>query len=222
MDSIIYFILILLIPLAAQVFVSSSYGKYKKQENSKKITGYDIARKMLDNNNLKDMYVVITDGTMSDHYDPKRKTVRLSNEVYNGTSIASLAIAAHETGHALQDKDGYLYMRIRSYIFPVVSLATKFSYIILLIGFLFQMLDLIWIGILLVGLGFLFQVVTLPVEFNASMRAKKEIMKYNFASSEDLTGVDKMLKAAAFTYVAGVLASALELLRLISLVSGRD
>ncbi|MFA6752815.1 MAG: zinc metallopeptidase [Bacilli bacterium] len=222
MNSIIYFILILLIPLAAQIFVSSSYGKYKKQENSKKLTGYDIARKMLDNNNLKDMYVVITDGTMSDHYDPKRKTVRLSNEVYNGTSIASLAIAAHETGHALQDKDGYLYMRIRSYIFPVVSLATKFSYIILLIGFLFQMLDLIWIGILLVGLGFLFQVVTLPVEFNASTRAKKEIMKYNFASSEDLTGVDKMLKAAAFTYVAGVLASALELLRLISLVSGRD
>ena len=222
MNSIIYFILILLIPLAAQIFVSSSYGKYKKQENSKKLTGYDIARKMLDNNNLKDMYVVITDGTMSDHYDPKRKTVRLSNEVYNGTSIASLAIAAHETGHALQDKDGYLYMRIRSYIFPVVSLATKFSYIILLIGFLFQMLDLIWIGILLVGLGFLFQVVTLPVEFNASARAKKEIMKYNFASSEDLTGVDKMLKAAAFTYVAGVLASALELLRLISLVSGRD
>ncbi|MDD4706116.1 MAG: zinc metallopeptidase [Bacilli bacterium] len=222
MDSIIYFILILLIPLAAQFFVSSSYGKYKKQENSRRITGYDIARKMLDNNGLKDMYVVITDGTMSDHYDPKRKTVRLSDDVYNGTSIASLAIAAHETGHALQDKDGYLYMKIRSFIFPIVSLGTKFSYIVLLIGFLFQMIDLIWLGILLVGLGFIFQVVTLPVEFNASSRAKKEIEKYNFASSEDLIGVDKMLKAAAYTYVAGVLSSALELLRLISIVSGRD
>ncbi|MDD2409662.1 MAG: zinc metallopeptidase [Bacilli bacterium] len=222
MNSIIYFILILLIPLAAQLFVSSSYGKYKKIENSQRITGYDIARRMLDNNGLKNMYVVITDGTMSDHYDPKRKTVRLSDDVYNGTSIAALAIAAHETGHALQDKDGYLYMKIRSFIFPIVSLGTKFAYIVLLIGFIFQMLDLIWLGILLVGLGFIFQVITLPVEFNASARAKEEIMKYNFASSEDLSGVNKMLKAAAYTYVAGVLASALELLRLISIVSGRD
>lgn len=222
MENIIYFILILLIPLAAQLYVSTTYGKYKKEENSKRITGYDIARRMLDNNGLKDMYVVITDGTMSDHYDPKRKTVRLSDDVYNGTSIAAIAIAAHECGHALQDKNGYLFMKIRSFIFPVVSLGTKFAYIVLLIGFIFQMLDLIWLGILLVGLGFIFQIITLPVEFNASYRAKEEITKYSLASPEDLSGVDKMLKAAAYTYVAGVLASALELLRLISLVNGRD
>ena len=222
MDSILFFLLILLIPLVAQVFVSSSYNKYKKIENSRKITGYDVARKILDNNGLKDMYIVITEGIMSDHYDPKRKTVRLSESNYNGTSIASLAIAAHECGHAIQDKEGYLYMKVRSLIFPVVNLGTKFAYIVLLIGLIFQMVDLIWLGILLVGLGFVFQVVTLPVEINASTRAKESIDKYGIATNEDLTGVDKMLKAAAYTYVAGVLASALELLRLIAIVNGRD
>lgn len=222
MDNTLFFILILLIPLIAQIFVSVSYSKYKKEHNSKKVTGYDVARNMLDNNGLNDMYIIETQGKMSDHYDPTRKTVRLSDDVYNGTSIAALAIAAHECGHALQDNEGYLFMKIRSLIFPIINLGTKLAYFILIIGLFFEILDLLWIAVIIVALGLIFQIITLPVEFNASKRAKEEITKYNFATQEDLVGVNKMLKAAAYTYVAGVLSSALDLLRLITIINNRD
>ncbi len=222
MDHIIYIILILIIPLIAQIIVSSSYKKYKDIENNRKITGYDVARKILDKNGLKNMYIVTTPGTMSDHYDSTRKTVRLSKDVYNGTSIAALAIAAHECGHAIQDKEGYFFMRLRSFIFPIINLGTKLAYGILILSMLFQLADLLWVSIALVSLGLVFQIVTLPVEFNASTRAKKEIVSLNITHPTELTGVDKMLSAAAFTYVAGVLASALELIRLLSILDDRN
>lgn len=222
MDNIGFFILILIIPLIAQIFVSVSYARYKKEPNSKKTTGYDVARNMLDKNGLNDMYIVQTKGNMSDHYDPTRKTIRLSDDVYDGTSIAALAIAAHECGHAIQDKDGYLFMKIRSFIFPIINLGTKLAYFILLIGLFFEILDFLWIAVIIVSLGLIFQIITLPVEFNASKRAKEEIAKHNFANQEDLYGVNKMLKAAAYTYVAGVLSSALDLLRLITIINNRD
>ena len=148
------------------------------------------------------MYIVSTNGTMSDRYDSARKTVRLSKDVYNGTSIASLAIAAHECGHAIQDKEGYFFMRMRSFIFPFINLGTKLAYGILILSILFQLADLLWVSIVLVALGLIFQLVTLPVEFNASTRAKAEIEKLKLANTTELTGVDKMLKAAAYTYVA--------------------
>ena len=213
------YLLMLLIPMAAQIYISVTYGKYKKIKNSYDMTGYDVARKILDDNGLNDVYVVQTTGTLSDHYDPRRKTVRLSNEVYNGSSVASMAIAAHECGHAIQDKEGYLFLRFRSLIFPVVNVATSISYYIILIGFIFEVLDLVYIGIGLTTIGLFFQIITLPVEFNASKRAGKEIDAMHLANSEEKSGIKKVLVSAALTYVAGVLTSALQILRLLLIAS---
>lgn len=215
-------ILMLIIPAIAQVLVSSSYGKYKNIENEKKITGFEVARKILDNNDLKDIYIVEVNGNLTDHYDPQRKVVRLSKEIFHGSSVAALSVAAHECGHAIQDKIGYTYMRIRSLIFPVVHFATGISYFVIFLGLLMESLNMIWLGILLVGTGLIFQLVTLPVELDASKRAKKEIESLGLTSNEEQEGVSKMLSAAASTYLAGILSSALEILRLILMFTNND
>ncbi len=222
MDNLILIILIIIIPLIAQIKVSSSYSKYKKEKNNKGISGLEVAQKILKANGLENIYVVETKGTLSDHYDPTRKVVRLSSDIYNGESIASIAIAAHEVGHAIQDKENYIFMKIRSFIFPIVNIATKLSYIIILIGFLAQLLDVVYLGIFLTAFGLVFQVVTLPVEFDASRRAKEELAKIGIVDESDSKGISAMLGAAAMTYVAGVLASALQILRLLSIAEGRD
>lgn len=223
MENIGLYFLALIIPLIAQIYVSSNYKKYSNIKNDKKLTGFDVARKILDKNGLNDLYIVETKGNLTDHYDPKRKTVKLSSEVFHGESIASMAVAAHECGHAIQDKEGYFFMRVRSFIFPIVSLGTRFAYVVLLIGLLANMMNLIWLGILLVGLGLVFQLVTLPVEFDASKRALTELENNIVVPSNDISGTKSMLNAAAMTYVAGVLSSALEILRLILIfTSDRD
>lgn len=215
-------ILMLIIPAIAQWFVTSSYGKYKKIENKEGLTGFEVARKILDANGLKDIYVVETTGNLTDHYDPKRKVVRLSTDIYRGKTIAAIAVASHECGHAIQDKDGYQYMKFRSLIYPVVNFATKISYLVIFLGLLFESLGLVWAGILLVGSGLIFQIITLPVEINASNRAKEIINKMNLASKHEQDGVSKMLTAASSTYLAGVLSSALELLRLILILTDKN
>ena len=166
-------LLIFIIPAIAQMSVSSNYSKYKNEDNETLISGFEVARKILDAHGLNDVHIVEVPGTLSDHYDPSRKVVRLSKDIFHGTSIASSAIAAHECGHAIQDKEGYFYMKFRSLIFPIVRIATQVSYVIIFIGLLLQVLDLIYIGIAFVGLGLIFQLVTLPVEINASKRAKE-------------------------------------------------
>ena len=215
MDNMGLYFLALIIPMIAQIYVTSNYNKYKRINNDKKMTGFDVARMILDKNGLNNMYVVETKGNLTDHYDPKRKTIKLSSDVFHGSSIASMAVAAHEVGHALQDKEGYFFMKVRSFIFPIVNLGTKFAYVVLIIGLIANMINLIWAGILLVGLGLLFQLVTLPVEFDASKRALKELETNIVVPSVDIKGTKAMLTAAAMTYVAGVLSSALEMLRLI-------
>lgn len=222
MDNIGLYFLALIIPIIAQIYVSSSYNKFKRLNNGKSMSGFEVARKILDKNGLKDLYVVETKGNLTDHYDPKRKTVKLSSEVFHGDSIAAIAVAAHECGHAIQDKEGYFFMKVRSFIFPIVSFGTKFAYIVLFIGLVANMMNLIWAGILLVGLGLLFQLVTLPVEFDASRRALKELETNIGVPNNDLEGTKIMLNAAAMTYVAGVLSSALEILRLILIFNDRD
>jgi len=219
---LILILIILLVPLIADFNVKNTYKKYLKLENGKKLTGQEVARKILDKNGLDKVYVVETSGYLSDHYDPKRKVVRLSKSVFEGESVASLAIAAHECGHAIQDKEGYMYMKFRSAIFPVVNIATSISYYIILIGFIFELLDLLYLGIGFSFLGLLFQIVTLPVEFNASNRAKKELNKIRAVNSNEVDGVSKVLRSAALTYVAGVLASAIQILRLILAANNRD
>ncbi len=221
MDLIIL-LLMLFLPAIAQVLVTSNYSKYKNIENVSELSGFEIARKILDEHGLKEIYIVETKGNLTDHYDPKRKVVRLSNSVYHGKTIASTAIAAHECGHAIQDKENYLYMRLRALIFPIVNIATSLSYFIIFLGLIFESLNLIWMGILCVGTGLIFQLVTLPVEIDASKRAKKEIQKLGLATEAENIGVSKMLTAAASTYLAGVLTSALELVRLFLLFGNRD
>lgn len=215
MDNFGLYLLALIIPMIAQIYVSSSYSKYKRISNDKKMTGFDVARMILDKNGLGDLYVVETKGNLTDHYDPKRKTVKLSSEVFHGSSIAAMAVAAHECGHAIQDKEGYFFMRVRSFIFPLVSFGTKFAYVVLFIGLIANLMNLVWLGIILVGLGLIFQLVTLPVEFDASKRALKELETNIVVPNVDMKGTKSMLTAAAMTYVAGVLSSALEILRLI-------
>lgn len=222
MENLGLYLLVLVIPLFAQGYVTSTYSKYKRIMTRGKLTGYDVARKILDENGLKEMYIVETKGMMSDHYDSSRKIIRLSSEVYKGTSIAANAIAAHECGHAIQDKEGYAFMKVRSFIFPIVNLGTKLAYIILFVGLILSSLGLIYLAIAFVSLGLLFQLITLPVEFNASTRAKKELTKYSLVNNEERDMAEKMLKAAALTYVAGVLASALEILRYILMFTNRD
>ncbi len=220
MEGLLY-LLALIIPLIAQIYVSATYKKNSKKDNAFELTGYDVARKILDKNELNNLYVVETKGTMTDHYDPTRKTVKLSTDVYHGKSVASLAIAAHECGHAIQDKEGYLFLRIRSLIYPIVNLGTRLAYIILLLGLILEYMDLIMVGIVLVGLGLVFQIITLPVEINASKRAAKEIDQANLGNKKDQAGVKEMLTSAALTYLAGVLSSALDVLRLLLIFTDR-
>lgn len=214
------FILVLLIiclPVIASIYVRVAYNKNIKKESSNGLSGFEIARKILDKNGLNDIMIVETRGYLSDHYDPSRKVVRLSTDVFHGTSIASNAVAAHEVGHAIQDKEGYLFMRIRHAIFPVVNILSNISYYFILIGFIFEIINLVWLGIAAVSFGVFFQIVTLPVEINASKRAGKELNELNLVNKEDNDGVKNMLTAAALTYVAGVLAGILQLLRLINI-----
>ncbi len=212
-----YLLLIIgfLITLIAQIKVTSSYSKYKQIENKKRISGFEVARKILDSFGLEDIHVVEVNGNLTDHYDPSNKVVRLSTDVFHGDSIASLAVAAHECGHALQDKDNYNYMIIRSKLVPVVNFVTKMGYFVTIIGIIAGLFDIIVCGIVVLGVTLLFQLVTLPVEFNASKRAKVVIDNLNLADKEEQNGVSKMLSAAAFTYVASVLNTIFQILRLL-------
>lgn len=211
-----------IISLAAQIYVNASYRKYKNIENSKGLTGFDVARKILDENGLKDIYITEVRGNLTDHYDPGRKVIRLSTDIFHGKTIASASVAAHEVGHAIQDKEGYSFMRFRSMMFPLVRFSSYGGYIAILVGAIFELMDLIWFGIGLEIVILLFQIVTLPVEFNASSRAKNELAKYNLLNNNEINSSDKMLRAAAYTYVASVLTTILQILRLIVMFSDRD
>lgn len=218
------FFLSIIITLVAQIYVNSSYSKFKKKKNNNNYTGFETARKILDNNGLKDIMILETQGNLTDHYDPKRKVIKLSKDIYHGTSIASLAVAAHECGHAIQDKENYTFLRIRNSIVPVVNLSSKFGYIVIFIGMIFGSFDLALLGILLLCAMLIFQLITLPVEFDASKRAKEEVKKLNITSSEiENNGISTMLTSAALTYVASLATTLIEVLRLLLVIlNNRD
>lgn len=222
MELLIIFLLMLIIPIYASIKVNLSYKKYVKIDNEKKLTGFDVARRILDENNLGEIYVVETKGTMSDHYDPGRKTVRLSTDVYHGTSISSLAIAAHECGHAIQDKEGYTWFKIRSMIFPIVNIGQKIAYVVMIIGLFLSYMNYVYAALGFTFLGLLFELVTLPVEFDASKRAKSIVLSDGMISDSEKTGVDAVLNSTAFTYVAAVISSMLEMLYLLMQLNDRD
>ena len=222
MELMIIFLLMLIIPIYASIKVNLSYKKYVKIDNEKKLTGFDVARRILDENNLGEIYVVETKGTMSDHYDPRRKTVRLSTDVYHGTSISSLAIAAHECGHAIQDKEGYTWFKIRSMIFPIVNIGQKIAYVVMIIGLFLSYMNYVYAAIGFTFLGLLFELVTLPVEFDASKRAKSIVLSDGMISDSEKSGVDAVLNSTAFTYVAAVISSMLEMLYLLMQLNDCD
>lgn len=215
MELFIIYILMLIVPLIASIGVKTTYNKYKKQGNERKLTGFDVAKEILTRNGLDDIYIVEITGELTDCYDPKRKTVKLSSDIFHGESISALAVAAHECGHAIQDKEKYSWMSFRKTIFPVVSIATSISYIVLIIGLILGALDLVYLAIALTSLGLVFQLVTLPVEFDASKRANNLLLEYGLVSEAELKGTKKVLTSAAWTYVAGVISAALEVLYLV-------
>ncbi len=210
------------ITLIAQIFVSSSYSKYKKIKTKSGLDGFSVARKILDSHDLKNVDIVEIKGELTDHYDPSRKVVRLSTDVFHGTSIASVSVAAHECGHAVQDKEGYFFLRLRSNILPLVNISTTIGYIAIVIGLIFGALKLLWIGIFLELAILVFQLITLPVEFNASKRALEYLNKETLIEKDEQVGSRKMLTAAAMTYVASVVSTLLQILRFILIAAGRD
>lgn len=211
-----------LVVLFAQIKVKGAYSKYSQIKGSKDMAGCEVARKILDNAGLDNVHVVEVKGELTDHYDPKQKVVRLSTNVFHGTSVASISVAAHECGHAIQDKDNYTFMRIRSSLVPMVNFVNKFGYIATIIGLIAGIFDVIIAGIVMLLATMLFQVVTLPVEFDASSRAKRIINELNLATESEQEGVSAMLSAAAFTYVASVVNTLFQLLRLLVRLNDRD
>ncbi|GGE56423.1 zinc metallopeptidase [Priestia taiwanensis] len=217
---IIYFAIIMLVPLYAQMKVKSAYRKYSEEFASVGMNGAEVARKILDANGLSEVAVEETPGVLSDHYDPRTKTVRLSTNNYYGNSIAGAAVAAHEVGHAIQDAEDYSFLRFRHTLVPVANFGSNLSWIFVLIGIFASMSNMLLVGIVLLAAGVLFQVITLPVEFNASSRAMAQMNSLGLLNSGEERKAKKVLDAAALTYVAAAAVAVLELLRLVLIYTG--
>ena len=215
-------IIAFLITLVADIYLRTRYSKYKKVKVKSGMTGAEVAREILKDNGLDNIYVVETRGYLTDHYDPRNKVVRLSTDIYNGDSIASVSVAAHECGHAVQDKEGYFFLKFRSFLVPIVNFSSKFGYLAVLIGLIFGTMNLAWIGIFLLVAILLFQLITLPVEFNASKRGKMFLSKLNVVDNSERSMASSMLMAAAMTYVASLVSTLLDLLRLVLVVMSND
>lgn len=218
----ILIIISLIITFGSQMFINSAYKKNKKIYTKKGLTGEDVAKKILKENGLTNVKVEETTGILSDHYDPRKKVVRLSPDIFSGTSVASVSVAAHECGHAIQDKDGYAFLRIRNSIVPIVNLSSTLGYIAIMIGLFLGILGFLWIGIILELAILFFQLITLPVEFNASKRGLNEIKKLEIVDNKELGSSRSMLTAAALTYVASAATSLLEIIRLLMILNSRE
>lgn len=219
---VILMLIIIVLPLYANIKINSTYSKYSKKQNSGKLTGKEVAEKILEMNKLSNVKVGRINGSLTDHYDPRNKTISLSDGIYNSDSISACAVAAHEVGHAIQDKERYSMLVFRSKLVPVVNFTSRLSSILVFSGFIFDLFNFITIGAILLTVGLFFQLITLPVEFDASKRAKEELQKCGLIEKQDTKGATKVLKAAAFTYVAGFLASALQIARLLLISRNRD
>ncbi len=220
-----YYYIVLVIPailisLVAQIFVKSSFSKYSKSVCD--LTGADAARRVLEQNGVSGVKIERVQGSLTDHYDPRTNTIRLSEGVYDSMSVSAVGVAAHEAGHAVQYAEKYLPIKIRAAIIPVTQLGSTLSWPLLLLGLVFNYSILVNAGIILFGLVVLFQLVTLPVEFNASRRAVKAVRDGGILADYDqIRGVKTVLSAAAMTYVAALLVSLAQMLRLLLLFNRR-
>ena len=220
----------ILFTMYAQFKVSSSYKKYKEIRNKKGLTGAKVARIILDSNGLSDVPVNSVEGNLTDHYDPRNRSVSLSKDIYSSKSIASLAVAAHECGHAIQHAQKYPLMSIRSALVPAVNLSSMAAWPLIMIELIIPALSqsyaslgntLLEVGIIFFGAVVLFHLVTLPVETNASSRALKQLETLNLVTDEDKKGARKMLTAAAMTYLAALAVALMNMLRLIIILNRR-
>ena len=212
----------LLLAMYAQAKVSSTYNRYKKVTSHSGYTGAQFARKMLNDNGLYDVTITQISGRMSDHYDPRANQVRLSAEVYNGTSIASLGIAAHEVGHSVQHATNYFPLTVRNLVVPVTNFSSSIYMLFIFIGIIMNSFSMIQFGIMLFAVIVIFQVITLPVEFNASRRAIATLGGDGVLDAEELSGAKRVLGAAAMTYVAAMVTAVLQLLQLLMVFGGHN
>ena len=226
-----YWYIVLVLPamlfaLIASASVNSTFEKYAKQRSMRGLTGADAARMVLDANGLSDVQIRRVGGKLTDHYDPRDNTVYLSDSVHDNASTAAIGVAAHEAGHAVQHASGYLPIKIRSAIIPVTNFGSRLAIPLILIGLLIVAGGgspvLAYTGIICFSLTAVFQLVTLPTEFNASSRAMKALENGHILSGEELGGARKVLSAAAMTYVAALAVSLAQLLRLILIVAGNS
>lgn len=220
-----YYILLvipaMLIALWAQMRVKSAFAQYSRVTVFSGLTGAQAARRILDANGLSNVRIEMVPGNLSGHYDPSAQVVRLSQDVYAKSTVAAVGVAAHETGHAIQHAVGYAPLTLRNAIIPLTNIGSGLSIPLVLIGFFMGLQSLVTLGILLFSLVTVFQLITLPVEFNASRRALQTLENYNMVTEQEQEGVQRVLTAAALTYVAALIVSVANLLRLILLFGGR-
>jgi len=206
----------LVLGFSTQLFIKSRYKKWNKVANTVGLTGGQVARRMLDANGLSYVGIQVVSGVLTDHYDPKRNIVSLSEEVYQSRSVSAMAIASHECGHAIQFATRYTPAVIRGALVPPINFASSLWMFVLIGGVMLELAGMIWVAVLLYSLTVVFQLVTLPVEFNASRRAREFIGSYGYVPEEEAKGASSVLSAAALTYVAAALISLLQLLRILS------
>ena len=226
-SSMIFLIPAILLTLYAQAKVNSAYSKYARVANRRGMNGAQAARMILDANGMSDVPIQMVSGKLSDHYDPRRRVMRLSSQVYNDPSVASIAIAAHEAGHAIQHSVGYSPLQIRNTIVPVVNLCSNMAWPILMVGLVLghsAMGDMVFnLGVLLFSTAVVFQLITLPVEFNASKRAMEQMEAMGIvADHQEARGARKVLTAAALTYVAALAMAVSNLIRILAMRGRRD
>lgn len=219
-----YLILVpaLIISLWAQTKISSTFNRYSRIYSRSGRTGAEVARMILDSNGLYNVPIEMISGNLTDHYDPSKKVLRLSGEVYSGSSVASIGVAAHEVGHAIQHENSYKPLLIRNSIVPVASIGSSLSWVLFFIGIILGLNGLVSIGILLFSAVVLFQLVTLPVEFDASRRALVILEDKYILDDDEIKGARKVLQAAAMTYVAAALTAISQLIRLIAISRRND
>lgn len=206
----------------AQTKISSTFNKFLRVRNSNGYTGYEVARRILDANGLYNVPIEMVRGHLTDHYDPRSRVLRLSHYVYNGTSLASAGVAAHECGHAVQHSESYVPLTVRNTIAPIASIGSQAAWFLILIAFVLNMMQLFDLGIYLFSAVVLFQIVTLPVEYNASRRAIIALEDYGLVGRDEVYGARKVLSAAALTYVAATVTAVLQLVRLLIIRGRRD
>ena len=205
----------------ASWYVRHAYNKWSKVRATSGLTGHQAAQRLISTGNLYGVQVQGTAGQLSDHYDPRNKTLFLSEGVAHSPSVAAVAISAHELGHALQDAEDYFPMRIRSMLVPAVNIGSNLGWILIMIGLVLQQINIAWIGVAVFSAGALFALATLPVEFNASARAKELLYQTGIIQTEEeRRGVNQVLNAAALTYVAGLITAVMQLLYYVFLIGG--